>query len=137
MNRRALPLPNIQDFLKICISLQLIILKIYSISFKLDEKEIERTADFYELGGYSINLIRFVGLIEKYFEIRIDIQTLAEYSSIKVLSERIQEIKNCHDQNEKSKIKGIVKRKKKYLLCNITAAWGLFGLCQERKFITL
>ncbi|ORX75151.1 acetyl-CoA synthetase-like protein [Anaeromyces robustus] len=77
-----------------------LICHIYSKLFNIDEKEIGKTSDFFELGGDSLNAIRLISVIEKELNLKLSIKEIYEHSLIIDLSKYIEEILNSDDHSK-------------------------------------
>ncbi|ORX80514.1 acetyl-CoA synthetase-like protein [Anaeromyces robustus] len=112
LNRKALPETDIQDMIKEEYvapetETEKLICHIYSKLLNIDENEIGKNNDFFELGGDSLNAIRLISMIEKELNIKLNIKEIYEHSLIIDLSKYIEEILN---NNDKSKDVEIIKK---------------------------
>ncbi|OUM66075.1 hypothetical protein PIROE2DRAFT_6786 [Piromyces sp. E2] len=100
LDRKALPDPDINNNIviteykkpetltekKIC--------KLYSLFFNINESKIGRNANFFELGGDSLNVITLLHKIEEEFEIKMNVKDILKHSVIKDLCQYIDNMKN-------------------------------------------
>ncbi|ORX75150.1 acetyl-CoA synthetase-like protein [Anaeromyces robustus] len=105
LDRKTLPEPDIQDMIKEEYvapetETEKLICHIYSKLFNIDEKEIGKTSDFFEIGGDSLNAIRLISIIEKELNIKLNIKEIYEHSLIIDLSKYIEEILNSDDHSK-------------------------------------
>ncbi|ORX80515.1 acetyl-CoA synthetase-like protein [Anaeromyces robustus] len=77
-----------------------LICHIYSKLFNIDENEIGRNNDFFELGGDSLNAIRLISIFKKELNIKLNIKEIYEHSLIIDLSKYIEEILNSDDHSK-------------------------------------
>ncbi|OUM56178.1 hypothetical protein PIROE2DRAFT_19334, partial [Piromyces sp. E2] len=109
LNRKALPEPNISDliteqYIAPETEIEKIVCKIYCSVFNIDENEIGKMSDFYELGGDSLNAIRMTSKVEKELNIKINIKDILSNSSVFELSKFIENIVNNGNEIHESKI---------------------------------
>eukprot|EP00833_Pecoramyces_ruminatium_P011233 jgi/Orpsp1_1/1185265/evm.model.c7180000092984.1 len=107
LNRRALPKSNKKDFITEAYvapisDIEKVICKIYSEIFNMNQEEVGRMQDFYELGGNSLNAIRISSRIEKELNIKIYIKDIMSHSLICDLSKYIESVMN-DEKNENNK----------------------------------
>ncbi|OUM63753.1 hypothetical protein PIROE2DRAFT_9693, partial [Piromyces sp. E2] len=81
-----------------------LICRIYSETFNINENEIGKMNDFYELGGDSLNAIRVSSKIEKELNIKINIKDILSNSVVCDLSKFIENILNNDKENYETEI---------------------------------
>ncbi|ORX77638.1 acetyl-CoA synthetase-like protein [Anaeromyces robustus] len=106
LDRNKLPEPNIKDLMKENYiapetEIEKVICKIYSKVFSIDENEIGKMSNFYELGGDSLNAIRIISEIKKLLNVKINIKEIMKYSTIYSISQFIENIKENNDEEYK------------------------------------
>eukprot|EP00833_Pecoramyces_ruminatium_P016004 jgi/Orpsp1_1/1190036/evm.model.d7180000076258.1 len=107
LNRKALPEPTKEDFITEKYvapetEIEKMICKFYSKIFNIPENEIGRMSDFYELGGDSLNVIRFSALIENELNIKLHFKDIMSHSVICDLGKYIE--KKLNDDRIKENI---------------------------------
>eukprot|EP00833_Pecoramyces_ruminatium_P016089 jgi/Orpsp1_1/1190121/evm.model.d7180000076720.1 len=117
LNRKELPEIDIGDIIKEDYvgpetEIEKCICHMYSKLFNINENEIGKTNDFLELGGDSLNAIRLISMIEKEFNVKLNIKKIFENSLIVDLSKYIEEILNDNNINSNN-IEIIQKRNSK------------------------
>ncbi|OUM56343.1 hypothetical protein PIROE2DRAFT_19080, partial [Piromyces sp. E2] len=109
LDRRALPEPKITDLITEQYvvpetEIEKLICRIYSSVFNINENEIGKINDFYELGGDSLNAIRVSSKIEKELNIKINIKDILSNSVVCDLSKFIENILNNDKENYETEI---------------------------------
>ncbi|ORX83872.1 acetyl-CoA synthetase-like protein, partial [Anaeromyces robustus] len=107
LNRKALPEPTKEDFITEKYiapetEMEKMICKFYSKIFNIPEGEIGRMSDFYELGGDSLNVIRFAALVENELNIKLHFKDIMSHSIISDLGKYIE--KKLKDERIKENI---------------------------------
>ncbi|ORX81926.1 acetyl-CoA synthetase-like protein [Anaeromyces robustus] len=116
LNKKVLPEINVEDLIKEKYippetKIEKIICKIYSELFKINENEIGKVSDFYDLGGDSLNAIRVSSMIEKELNIKIYIKDILTYSIVCNLASFIEKI--ISNKKSECQIETIKKRNSK------------------------
>ncbi|ORX76328.1 acetyl-CoA synthetase-like protein [Anaeromyces robustus] len=109
LNRKELPEINIEDIIKDEYvapetEVEKCICYIYSKIFNINENEIGKTSDFFELGGDSLNAIRLISIIEKELKVKLNIKDIYESSIVVDLSNYIEKILNSNDNSRNVEI---------------------------------
>ncbi|ORX80511.1 acetyl-CoA synthetase-like protein [Anaeromyces robustus] len=109
LNRKELPEINIEDIIKEEYiapetEIEKRICHMYSKIFNINENEIGKTNDFFELGGDSLNAIRLISMIEKELKIKLNIKEIYDNSLIADLSEYTEEILSSVNESKKIEI---------------------------------
>ncbi|ORX78421.1 acetyl-CoA synthetase-like protein [Anaeromyces robustus] len=109
LNRKELPEINIKDIIKEEYiapetEIEKCICHMYSQLFNINENEIGKASDFFELGGDSLNAIRLISMIEKEWKIKINIKEIYENSLIVQLSQYIEKILNSNNNSKNIEI---------------------------------
>lgn len=67
------------------------VLKVWYEVLKVEDIKIDD--DFFELGGHSLNSSQVINRLEKIFDVEIEFEDLFEYSTVKILSAHIDELR--------------------------------------------
>ena len=96
IDHKSLPVPEIirgKDYEAPSNDQELSLVEIWSEVLNIPESEISVTSDFFTLGGHSLKASILIGKIHKKMEVEFPFRDIFKYSSIRLLSNRINQIK--------------------------------------------
>jgi len=93
VNRAVLPLPERpgrEDYVPPGDEIQRKLVHIWSEVLNLEKKKIGIDADYFDLGGHSLNAIRMLGRVEKVFNVELEMEDILKVTTIRGLSKLIR-----------------------------------------------
>jgi len=94
VNRAVLPLPERpgrEDYVPPGDEIQRKLVHIWSGVLNLEKKKIGIDADYFDLGGHSLNAIRMLGRVEKVFGVELEMDDILKVTTIRGLSKLIRD----------------------------------------------
>ncbi|OUM66154.1 hypothetical protein PIROE2DRAFT_6677, partial [Piromyces sp. E2] len=116
LDRKALPKPTNDDLIKEEFippetEMEKQLCRIYSDILNINEEEVGKISDFYEMGGDSLNAIRLVSRFEKDLKVKLTILDIIEYPIICDLASHIEFLLNEDGNTHKAEeIKRLYKK---------------------------
>jgi len=94
VNRAVLPLPErpgSETYVPPGDEIQRKLVHIWSGVLNLEKKKIGIDADYFDLGGHSLNAIRMLGRVEKVFGVELEMEDILKVTTIRGLSKLIRD----------------------------------------------
>jgi len=138
LDRNSLPVPNENDlinkqYIKPDNEIEIKLCNIYSKLLHVPLNKIGKLSDFYELGGNSINAIYMISEIQKELLINISMKDIMKHSTIKSLSQLINNKINNRDDNKRSF--DIIKKNNKKEYPITSQQMGIYVDCMKEENI--
>ncbi len=93
INRKMLPLPERpgrEIYVPPCNDIQRKLVHIWSEVLNLEKKKIGIDADYFDLGGHSLNAIRMLGKVEKELNVKLEMEDILKVTTIRGLAQLIK-----------------------------------------------